>query len=204
MLFRSNEETIAELAGVRPNLVKMWVADLSSMLYQDEGASGGIRVRHLSISDFFVSDGCHPDYQVNLRETNVELGIACLKKMVEQLRFNICKLEDSRLANKDVKDLPSRIKDNISDALQYSSLHWSNHLCFTPDTGDRRVREWLKRFFEGPCPLYWIEVLSVMGMLRIGVPNLRQLSSTLVKVSGTPTCCHGVSKGILIYRRTEI
>ena len=29
------EETIAELAGVRPNLVKKWVNDLSSLLYQD-------------------------------------------------------------------------------------------------------------------------------------------------------------------------
>ncbi len=44
------EETIAELAGVRPDLVKMWVAELGSMLYRDEGANGGIRVRHLSLS----------------------------------------------------------------------------------------------------------------------------------------------------------
>jgi hypothetical protein len=113
------EETIAELAEVRPDLVKMWVADLSSMLYRDEGAGGGIRVRHLSISDFFVSDDCHSDYQINIHDANVGLGIACLKTMVEQLRFNICELEDSRLANADVKDLPSRIKENISDALQY-------------------------------------------------------------------------------------
>ena len=182
-----SEETIAELASVRPNLVKMWVADLSSMLYRDEGAGGGIRARHLSISDFFVSDDCHPNYQVNLRGANVELGITCLNKMVEQLRFNICKLEDSRLANKDVKDLPSRIKENISDVLQYSSLHWSNHLCFTPDTGNRRVWECLKKFFEGPYPLYWIEVLSIMGNLGVGLPSLRKLTSTLVKVSG----CHG-------------
>ena len=181
-----NEETIAKLAGVRPDLVKMWVADLSSMLYRDEGASGGIRVRHLSISDFFVSDDCHPDYQVNLRDANMELGITCLKEMVEHLRFNICKLEDSRLANKDVKNLPSRIKENISDALQYSSLHWSNHLCFTPETHDRRVWESLKKFFEGPCPLYWIEILSIMGMLRIGVPTLRKLTLSLVKVSRAP------------------
>ena len=189
-----SEETIAELAGVRPNLVKMWVADLSSMFCRDEGASGGIRVRHLSISDFFVSNGCHPDYQVILRDANVELGITCLKKMIEQLRFNICKLEDSRLANDDVKDLPSRIKENISDALQYSSLHWTNHLCFTPDTGDRRVWGWLKKFFEGPCPLYWIEVLSIMRMLRIGVPNLRMLASALVKVSRPSACSHGHSE----------
>ena len=186
-----NEETIAELAGVRPDLVKMWVADLSSMLYRDEGASGGIRARHLSISDFFVSDACHPSYQVNLREVNVELGIACLNKMIEQLRFNICKLEDSRLANRDVKDLPSRIKENISDVLQYSSLHWSNHICFTSDTGDRRVGECLKKFFEGPYPLYWIEVLSIMGRLGIGVPSLRKLTSTPFKVSRAPAYCHG-------------
>jgi len=188
------EETIAELAGVRPDIVKIWVDDLRSMFYRDEGASGGIRVRHLSISDFFVSDHCQGDYQVNLRDANVKLGIACLEKMVEQLRFNICGLEDSRLANADVKGLASRIKENISDALQYSSLYWSNHLCFTPDTGEKRVWAMLEKFFEGPYTLYWVEVLSIMGMLRIGVPGLRELTSKLVKVSTAPVCCDGIRK----------
>jgi len=183
------EKTIAELAGAKPDLVKMWVDDLGSMFYRDEGTGGGIRVRHLSISDFFVSDNCQGDYQVNLRDANVELGIACLEKMVEQLRFNICGLEDSRLANADVKDLGSRIKENISDALQYSSLYWSNHLCFTPDIGDTRVWEKLRIFFEGSYALYWVEVLSIMGMLRIGVPRLRELTSKLVKVSTALVCC---------------
>ena len=177
------EETIAELAGVRPDLVEMWVDELGSIFYRDGGASGGIRVRHLSISDFFVNDDCQGDYRVNIRDANVKLGIACLEKMVEQLRFNICGLEDSRLANADVKGLASRIKENISDALQYSSLYWSNHLCVTPDTGERRVRDMLRKFFEGPYALYWVEVLSIMGMLRIGVPRLRELTSKLVKVS---------------------
>ena len=198
------EETIAELTGVRHDLVKMWVADLGSMLYRDEGASGGIRVRHLSISDFFMSHDCHADYRVNLQDTNLDLGIVCLKKMVEQLRFNICQLEDSRLANADVEDLPTRIKENIPDALQYSSLYWSNHLCFTPDTGDPRVREILREFFEGPRPLFWIEVLSIMGMLRIGLPSLRKVTSTIVKVSMAPVCCHRYSKVILTCCRTPI
>jgi len=99
-------ETIAELAGVRDDLVKMWVGELGSLLYRDEGANGGIRVHHLSISEFFVTHDCHSDYQVNPQDANVQLGIACLEMMLEQLRFNICKLEDSRLANDDVKDLP--------------------------------------------------------------------------------------------------
>jgi len=188
------EETIAELAGVRPDLVKRWVDDLGSMVYRDEGANGGIRVRHLSISDFFVSDNCRGDHQVNLRDANAQLGIACLEKMVEQLRFNICGLEDSRLANADVKGLASRIKENISDALQYSSLYWSNHLCFTPDTGEKRVWDILRKFFEGPYALYWVEVLSIMGMLRIGVPSLRELTLKLVKVSTAPVCCDETRK----------
>jgi len=188
------EETIAELAGVRADLVKMWVENLGSMLYRDEGGSGGIRVRHLSISDFFVRDDCPADFQVIPRNANMELGISCLKMMVKQLRFNICQLEDSWLANEDVKDLPSRIEENISDALQYSSLYWSDHLCFTPDTGDQRVWESLREFFEGPYALFWVEVLSIMGMLRIGVPGLRRVVSTLVKASTPPACHHRYSR----------
>jgi len=195
------EETIAELAGVRPDVVKIWVDDLGSMFYRDEGASGGIRVRHLSISDFFVSDYCQGHYQVNLRDANVKLGIACLEIMVEQLRFNICGLEDSRLANADVKGLASRIKENISEALQYSSLYWSSHLCCTPDTREGRLLDMLKKFFEGPYALYWVEVLSIMGVLRIGVPSLRALTSNLIKVSKAPACCDGHSKWILISSR---
>ena len=193
-----SEETIAEMVGVRPDLVKMWVADLGSMLYRDERASGGVRVRHLSISDFFVSGDCQADYQVNLRDANVELGITCLSMMAKQLRFNICKLEDSRLANNDVNDLPSRIKENISDTLQYSSLYWSNHLCFSPNTDDRRVWESLRKIFEGPHALFWIEVLSILGMLGIGIASLRRVTSTMAKVSAAPARHHGNFKEILI------
>jgi len=178
------EETIAKLAKVKPSVVKTWVDELSSLLYRDEGANGGVRVRHLSISEFFVSDHC--DYQVNLQGVHAELGIVCLETMVEQLRFNICKLEDSRLANADIQDLPARIQCNISDALQYSSLYWSNHVCFSPHNRDQVLGN-LKKFLEGVHPLFWIEVLSLMGMVPVGAPSLRRLISW-IKVSTSPVC----------------
>jgi len=180
------DEAIAELAGVKSNLVRKWVDDLSSLLYRDQAAKGGIRVRHLSISDFFSSKECHYDYQVNLVEANVELGIACLKTMVDQLRFNICELEDSRLANADVKDLQLRIEQNIPDTLQYSCFYWSDHLCSTPANGDQRVWGSLSEFFEGSHPLFWVEVLSIMGMVPIGAPSLRRVISW-ANVSTAPT-----------------
>jgi hypothetical protein len=171
------EETVAELAGVEATVVKKWVDDLSALLYRDEGTNGGIRVRHLSISDFLVSDDCPCDYRMNPLNANLQLGIACLKMMVRQLRFNICGLEDSRVANADVKDLQSRIKENIPDCLQYSSLYWSNHLCFAPDNNDRQAWDSLEEFFDGLCPLFWIEVLSILGMVPMGVPSIRSVIS---------------------------
>jgi len=194
------KEPIAELAGVGPNFVDKWAGDLSSLLYRDEGANGAIRVRHLSISEFFASNRC--DYQADLRAAHAQQGIACLQMMVKQLRFNICKLEDSRLPNTDIKDLPSRIEQNISDPLQYSSLYWSIHLRSTPDKiqHDHPILRSLKEFFEGLYPLFWIEVLSVMGIVSIGAPSLRGMIP-LVKVS---SCISVHPKMILIRCRMPI
>ena len=116
----------------------------------------------------------------------MQLGISCLKAMTTQLRFNICKLDDSRLPNAEITDLPCRVKENISDPLQYSCLHWLDHLCLPPANRDQCVLVLgdLKKFFEGSYTLFWIEVLSIMGRVPIGVPNLRRLLSW-VRVSPT-------------------
>ena len=179
-------EMIAELAGVKPYLVKKWVDALSSLLYQDEAANQGIHVWHLSVYNFFLSNHC--DSQVDAQDADVQLGNACLKVMTTQLHFNICKLDDSWLTNVEIRDLPSWVKENISNPLQYSCLHWLDHLCFPPANGDQHmlVLGSLKIFFEGLYPLFWVEVLSIMGVVPIGIPNLWRLLS-LVRVS-TSTC----------------
>src|SRR5258706_6805779 len=64
----------------------------------------------------------------------------------------------------------------MSDALQYSCLHWLNHFCFPPANHGQCVLA-LGKFFEGLYPLLWIEVLSIVGMVPIGVPSLRKLLS---------------------------
>ena len=114
---------------------------------------------------------------MNVRDADVQLGIACLKAMTTQLRFNICKLDDSRLANAEIGDLSSRVKQNIPDPLQYSCLHWLDHLCLPPVDRDHYVLVLggLRKFFEGLYALFWIEVLSIMGVVPIGVPSLRKL-----------------------------
>ena len=177
-----HKETIATLARVKPNLVGKWVNDLSSLLYRDEGANNTIRAQHLSIIKYFVSDHCA--YKANLQDTHLQLGITCLKMMVGRLCFNICELEDSRVANAAIKDLESQIEPRIPQPLQYSCLYWSNHLSKTPSNENWQVLALgsLKKFVEGLCPLFWMEVLSVLGMVLIGAPSLRSIISW-VKVS---------------------
>ena len=122
----------------------------------------------------------------------MQLEIACLKTMVTKLCFNICDLEDSWLTIAEVKDLPSQIQESISDSLQYSCLHWSDHLCFHPGNRDQQVLAsvlgGLKLFFEGLYPLFWVEVLGIMGMVQVGARAPRRLISW-VRVSMSPTCC---------------
>ena len=191
------EEAIAELAEVRPHLVQRWMDDLSSLLCRDDGANGGIRVQHLSISDFFISNGCHLDYRVNLGDANMHVGIACLKIMIHRLHFNICKLDDSRLANADVQDLKSRIMENIPDSLQYSCTYWSNHLCFSRSQGAFGM---LKEFFNGLYPLFWIEVLSIMGIVPIGNPSLRRVTSWVMVSAATGFGLFSFTVMIIYYR----
>jgi len=197
------QDPIAKLMGVKPNLVGKWVDALSSLLYRDEGANGAIRVRHFSISDFFLSDRC--EYRVNLQEAHARQSIACLEMMVKELRFNICKLDDSRLANRDVKDLQFRIEKNIPEPLQYSSLYWSNHLCFSPDSVNRDPQALgkLKGFFEGSYPLFWVEVLSIMGMIATGSPSIRRVI-TWVRVSTSQLAASLHFKLIRLGRRMRI
>ena len=58
------DETIAELAGVKPYLVKRWADALSSLLYQDEAANRGICVWHLSI--YSEGQNCSTKGQISL------------------------------------------------------------------------------------------------------------------------------------------
>ena len=127
----------------------------------------------------------------------MQLGISCLKVMTTQLHFNICKLNDSQLTNVEIGDLPSQVKENISDPLQYSCLHWLDHLCLPPANCDQceLVLGSLKKFFDGSYILFWIEVLSIMGMVPIGVPRLQRLLSW-VRVSHVASLhCKVISTG---------
>ncbi|KAG8828512.1 hypothetical protein FRC19_003851 [Serendipita sp. 401] len=173
------DEAVAELTGLRTNIVTVLVNKLGSLLYRDAGMNGGIRIRHLSIIDFLTGASTPEDLRVDTKQTNRDVAISCFKLMTRELRFNICGIESSFTSNRDVIDLQSRVDRNMSAALQYSCIHWSDHLGHIPDTRHKGLIKGLDEFTRVPRLLYWMEALSVMGKVPIGDSLLRRASTWL-------------------------
>lgn len=172
-----SDATLAILLGCKPHVVTNIVNKLSSLLDRN-GAGGGIRVRHLSITEFLTKESTGPDFRIDLQETNAKLGTACLTTMLKELKFNICQLETSSLFNREIKDLDSRIDRWISDGLQYSCVHWSNHVCSGSGLSSK-VKRILVRLLGRVKVLHWIEVLSLLGKVPVALSSLEQLKGRL-------------------------
>lgn len=92
---------------------------------------------------------------------HLDLALACIGIM-EQLRFNICGLTSSFIANSEVNDLDKRIEENIKEPLQYACQFWSYHVihCEVNEIIIQKLPVLLMH--KG---IYWIEVMSLLGLL---------------------------------------
>ena len=171
------DKTLASLIGLEPRVISSWVNGLSSLLYRDMSENGGIRARHLSVIEFLTSPTCPPEFRVDIQEANAQLGHRCLITMAKELKFNICNLETSCVLNADIRNLDDRVQEKISDALQYSSMYWSSHLCVDSAPASEQVYEQLNTFLMGVQLLYWLEVLSLMGKVPVAISALRLMKA---------------------------
>jgi NACHT domain len=128
---------------------------------------------HTSFRDFLTSKTSKVFY-VDLADAHHQLTHSCLGLMLDHLKFNICKLESSYLANSDVPDLESRIAKYIPPALPYACIYWGDHLSYL--AFDHDVLKKLRLLFETKF-LFWLEVLSVKKSVSLAS---RALSSVLV------------------------
>ena len=113
-----------------------------------------------------------------------EMALGCFEVMAQGTRnakrqmgrppsglcFNICSLETSYIPNSEVSDLEKRISQKISAELQYSCLHWADHLfsmiyeCGS-HSNKMETTMYLFEFFGLTRSLYWLEILSLLGRL---------------------------------------
>ena len=176
-------EVLSDLLRV-PNISTI-LRSIHSLLLVPRNKISPVHIFHKSFPDFLTDQTRCRDHRffVDPSIHHRELLLSCLSLMKERLKKNICKLDTYAVLSK-VQDLSSRKKDHIGDALGYACRFWTKHLLGIPynDPGVGEVQEAIDRFFTTYL-LFWIEVLSLMGNLNIGVHALNDIQQWCTLVS---------------------
>ena len=122
---------------------------------------------HTSFRDFLTNKDKSGDFYVGARDAHHQLAHSCLNLLldpIDGLKFNICKLETSYLANYDVGDLNTRVDQHISPALLYACRFWDDHLKHTDFKMDLfgKVESFFKEKF-----LFWLETFSLTRIIGL-------------------------------------
>ena len=117
----------------------------------------------------------------------MELLAGCLELMNQSLEKNMCKLLDGAI-NSEVNDLKERAEQYIHQALRYACRSWHKHLVEMTLAHRLKITSILYCFLEGKF-LFWLEVLSVLGVAR-EVVNVLEVVARWLLWSWT-TCTGG-------------
>jgi len=110
-------------------------------------------------------------------------ALECLEHMNCSLKYNICNVpEELTVSRRGMTNSPDNIS-KISKALKYSCLYWASHLAKIQGAGIDLVTS-LHTFLHEHL-LHWIECLSVLDELGVGLKSLRSVATALA-VSGLP------------------
>jgi hypothetical protein len=139
---------------------------------------------HTSFRDFVMNEEKSSIFYVDLRLAHHRLVHSCLSLVLTDLRFNICNLESSYLANKGVEDLEVRIGQHLPPALSYACRLWDDHLEHIDFEVDLFGK--LQTFF-GKKFLFWLEALSLLNGVGLGSLALSSLSLWLTSGHGVST-----------------
>jgi AAA ATPase domain len=144
--------------------------------------TGPIVPLHTSFRDFLASEKSGI-FHVDFSKAHRRLAHSCLGLMLDTLKFNICKLKSSYLANRDVPDIEYRIATYIPPALSYACVFWDHHLKYVTLEYDLFTK--LRSLFETRF-LFWLEVLSIqngVGLASMALASLKtRLQSGRLKV----------------------
>ena len=172
---------IAELIGLDPEEVRLFIKLVQSLLILDENSNLPIRPFHKSFPDFITdSSRClNARFYISPGSLHLNLATNCLRLMNDSLEQNLLSLPNYAL-NSEVKDMPTRTKDHVSVALQYACQSWHNHL--TETGGDVNDAVSRLRFFLEEKLLAWLEITSALGTTRGAVVALEKVMFWLQEV----------------------
>ena len=171
--------TIATLLGFDAEDISPLLSSMHSLLVLKEDIDNPVQPFHKSFPDFIVDPTrcTDPRFYVYPPDQHTELLVGCLELMNQKLEQNMCRLPDE-VNNSEVEDLKERVEEYIDKALQYACRSWYKHLISKAPTHSQKITSVLNQFLEGKF-LFWLEVLSVLGVTREAIDALQVTKSWL-------------------------
>ena len=171
-----------------------------SLLLVPDTKAHPVRAFHKSFPDFLTDQGRCKDkrFYINPSVHHQNILLSCLSLMEERLKRNICGLNDYAILT-EVEDLPTHRKEHIGEALEYSCQFWAKHLAEVPSDGHdvEEVHKAIDKFFTTHL-LFWIEVLTIMGCLGIGVYAINDIQRWYISSPFSYFCPDEVGPYIVI------
>ena len=157
---------------------------LHSVLLIPDNMEDPVCVFHKSFPDFLTNPKRCTDNQffINPPLHHKEILLSCLNLMEERLKKNIYELDDYTVLS-EVRDIPTHQRAYIGDTLWYACCFWTTHLVGTASNSFDivEVLQAIDRFFT-TCFLFWVEALSLLGNLEVGVYALSDIDKWYTQV----------------------
>ena len=168
--------SIAALLGFEAEDVFPLLSSMHSLLILHEDIDQPVRPFHKSFPDFITDpDRCtNSRFNVHPSDQHAKLLVGCLELMNRRLKQNMCQLPDGAI-NSEVEDLKRRAEQHIDKALEYACRSWRKHLV---DKMPARTVESLHQFLTKKF-LFWLEISSVIGVVREAVDALEATAKLL-------------------------
>ncbi|KAF8748415.1 Polysaccharide lyase family 8, N terminal alpha-helical domain [Rhizoctonia solani] len=177
-----NIDTLAALTGITATKADILLQPLYSVLHVSQGTNV-VSTLHASFPDYMFDEARSARFYCDEAKHSQLVSEHCFDIMKQQLRFNICSLETSFIADNQVEDLEARIARSISPTLSYAAHHWGDHV--SRSVPCEVVREKLEDFLSHRL-LFWMEVLSLKRTMNTGINMLSIVKPWLVAKGGTP------------------
>ena len=176
-----SQSEITTLLHINFNKLVPLLDSIQSLLVLHDDIDHPIGSFHKPFPDFITERTRCADPQFYISpDYHTDLILCCLKLMVKSLKKNMCSIPDYAL-NSETLDLPKKVNDGgIRGALEYACRSWYKHLIVTNHWTKDMVSA-LHCFLEEKF-LFWLEVLSVLGVVGDAVHVLNATIKWSTKV----------------------
>ncbi|KAJ6549604.1 hypothetical protein DFH09DRAFT_1039391 [Mycena vulgaris] len=168
-----NLKALAALLSIDVGDLEGILVPLSSVIRVSPG--GPIQIIHLSFREFMMSQAQKRRFDLlcGTEQQKCSLASDLLQVLKHELKFNICHLPTSYLRNGDMPDLTVSLDTYIPGHLRYACRFWVDHLTSTshnPRNAELASELMMCKF------LFWLEVLSLLGMVGYASKALSKLT----------------------------